>query len=65
MSLSRSRLACPLRSRATPSRLQAVAAWWALLRAEDGAVIDKEGVDAIVGDLAVLVGSARWQNQGV
>ncbi|GAA2656881.1 MULTISPECIES: hypothetical protein [Streptomyces] len=47
------------------ARLRGVAASWAQLRAEDGEVIDTEVADAIVGDLAALVSSARRQNQGV
>ncbi|MGW1638452.1 hypothetical protein [Streptomyces lavendulae] len=47
------------------SRLRDVAASWAQLHAEDGEVIDAKIADAIVGDLAALVSSARRQNQGV
>ncbi|MET4648325.1 hypothetical protein ABID95_008099 [Streptomyces atratus] len=47
------------------SRLRDVAAAWAQLRAEDGEPIDTEITDAIVSDLAGLVGSARRQNQSV
>ncbi|MFD8970671.1 hypothetical protein ACFV0C_37755 [Streptomyces sp. NPDC059568] len=47
------------------SKLRDVAASWAQLRAEDGEVIDMEIADAIVGDLAALVSSARRQNHGV
>ncbi|MFC9948963.1 MULTISPECIES: hypothetical protein [Streptomyces] len=50
---------------ATHSRLSDVAASWTQLRAEDGEVIDTEIADAIVGDLAALVSSARRQNQSV
>ncbi|XIE81333.1 hypothetical protein AB6O49_32645 [Streptomyces sp. SBR177] len=50
---------------ATHSRLRDVATSWAQLRAEDGEVIDAEIADAIVGDLAALVSSARRQNQSV
>ncbi|MFE7961417.1 hypothetical protein [Streptomyces sp. NPDC057413] len=50
---------------ATHSRLRDVAASWAQLRAEDSEVIDAEIADAIVGDLAALVSSARRQKQGV
>ncbi|MET8403629.1 hypothetical protein [Streptomyces sp900116325] len=41
------------------SRLRDVAASWVQLRAEDGEIIDTEIADAIVGDLATLVTSAR------
>ncbi|MFD3665750.1 hypothetical protein ACFWVF_34960 [Streptomyces sp. NPDC058659] len=47
------------------SRLRDIAASWAQLRAEDGEVFDTEIADAIVGDLAALVSSARRQGQGV
>lgn len=47
------------------ARLRDVAASWTRLRAEDGEVIGTEIADAIVGDLAALVSSARRQNQGV
>jgi hypothetical protein len=47
------------------SRLRDVAISWAQLRAEDDEVIDTETADAIVGDLAALVSSARRQAQGV
>lgn len=50
---------------ATHSRLSDVASSWTQLRAEDGEVIDTEIADAIVGDLAALVSSARCQNQSV
>ncbi|MEU6708150.1 hypothetical protein [Streptomyces wuyuanensis] len=50
---------------ATHSRLRNVAASWAHLRAEDGESIDTEIAEAILGDLAALVGSARHQNQSV
>ncbi|WP_189867396.1 hypothetical protein [Streptomyces poonensis] len=50
---------------AAHSRLSDVAASWTRLRAEDGEVIDAEIADAIVGDLAALVSSARRQNQSV
>ncbi|MBM7439335.1 hypothetical protein [Streptomyces sp. HB132] len=50
---------------ATHSRLSDVASSWAQLRAEDGEAIDAEIADAIVGDLAALVSSARHQKQGV
>ncbi|QDN74987.1 hypothetical protein FNV64_04370 [Streptomyces sp. S1A1-7] len=45
--------------------LSDVAASWTELRAEDGEVIDTEIAEAIVGDLAALVSSARRQNQSV
>ncbi|MBB4987145.1 hypothetical protein [Streptomyces nymphaeiformis] len=47
------------------ARLRDVAASWIQLRAEDGEVIDTQIADAIVGDLAALVSSARRQNQSV
>ncbi|MER7812877.1 hypothetical protein [Streptomyces sp900116325] len=47
------------------SRLRDVAASWVQLRAEDGEIIDTEIADAIVGDLAALVTSARRWSQGV
>ncbi|MGW9453396.1 hypothetical protein [Streptomyces sp. NPDC055632] len=47
------------------SRLRDVAASWAQLRAEDGEAIDTEIAEAIVGDLAGLVSSARRHDQGV
>ncbi|MFE5947121.1 hypothetical protein [Streptomyces sp. NPDC056480] len=50
---------------ATPSRLSDVSASWTQLRAEDGEVIDTEIAEAIVGELAALVTSARRQNQSV
>ncbi|MFJ3794642.1 hypothetical protein [Kitasatospora sp. NPDC090091] len=50
---------------AGPSRLRDVAASWAQQRAQDGEVIDTEIAEAIVGDLAGLVSSARHQDQGV
>ncbi|MFE3527069.1 hypothetical protein ACFXOD_36980 [Streptomyces sp. NPDC059161] len=50
---------------AEQARLRDVAASWTLLRAEDGEVIGTEIADAIVGDLAALVSSARRRNQGV
>lgn len=50
---------------ATHSRLSDVASSWTQLRAEDGEVIDTEIADAIVGDLAALVSSARCQNPSV
>ncbi|MEW2255537.1 hypothetical protein [Streptomyces sp. NPDC047869] len=47
------------------SRLRDVAVSWAQRRAEDGEVIDAEIADAIVGDVAALVSSARRQSQNV
>ncbi|MFJ8364445.1 hypothetical protein [Streptomyces sp. NPDC093984] len=47
------------------SRLRDVAASWAQPRAEGGEVIDAEIADAIVGDLAALVSSARRRSQNV
>ncbi|MFI0990839.1 hypothetical protein, partial [Streptomyces exfoliatus] len=47
------------------ARLRDVAASWTRLRAEDGEVIGTEIADAIVGDLAAFVSSARRQNQSV
>ncbi|HEY9331413.1 MAG TPA: hypothetical protein VIS09_24755 [Streptomyces sp.] len=47
------------------TRLRDVAASWTRLRAEDGEIIGTEIADAIVGDLAALVSSARRENQGV
>ncbi|WP_030554919.1 hypothetical protein [Streptomyces exfoliatus] len=52
-------------SDATHSRLSDLAASWTQLRAEDGEVIGAEIADAIVGDLAALISSARRQSQGV
>ncbi|MFI8294169.1 hypothetical protein ACIGBL_34155 [Streptomyces sp. NPDC085614] len=43
--------------------LRDVALSWIRLRAEDGEVIGTQIADAIVGDLAALVSSARLQNQ--
>ncbi|MFE5614374.1 hypothetical protein ACFQ69_17335 [Streptomyces sp. NPDC056470] len=42
-----------------------IAASWAQLRAEDGEVVDAEIADAILGNPAALVTSARRQNQSV
>ncbi|MEU3606423.1 hypothetical protein AB0E83_13350 [Streptomyces sp. NPDC035033] len=50
---------------AGPSRLRDVAVAWAQLRAEDGEVVDTEIAEAILGDLAGLVSSARRHGQGV
>ncbi|MER7175507.1 hypothetical protein [Streptomyces mesophilus] len=50
---------------ATHSRLSDVASSWTQLRAEEGEVIPTEIAEAIVGDLAALVSSARRQNQSV
>ncbi|MEV2255201.1 hypothetical protein AB0I94_32275 [Streptomyces sp. NPDC050147] len=50
---------------ATHSRLSDVAASWTQLRAEDDEVISTEIADAIVGDLAALVSSARREDQSV
>lgn len=50
---------------AEPSRLRDVAASWSQLRAEDGEVVDTEIAEAIMGDLAGLVSSARLHDQGV
>ncbi|MFJ9580445.1 hypothetical protein ACIRQF_29160 [Streptomyces sp. NPDC101191] len=50
---------------ATHARLSDVAASWIRLRAEDGEVIGTEIADAIVGDLAALVSTARRQGQSV
>ncbi|MFB8026351.1 hypothetical protein ACFQ6U_04820 [Streptomyces sp. NPDC056465] len=50
---------------ATPSSLSVVVASWTQLRAEDAEIIDTEIADAIVGDLAALVSSARRRNQSV
>ncbi|MEU6845569.1 hypothetical protein ABZ930_27205 [Streptomyces sp. NPDC046716] len=47
------------------ARLRDVAASWSRLRSEDGEAIDTEIAEAIVGDLAALVSSARRQSQGV
>ncbi|MFC9269622.1 hypothetical protein ACFTXJ_17840 [Streptomyces zhihengii] len=47
------------------ARLRDVAASWTRLRAQDGEVIGTEIAEAIVGDLAALVSSARCQNQSV
>ncbi|MGW8995022.1 hypothetical protein ACWGRF_34515 [Streptomyces zhihengii] len=47
------------------ARLRDVAASWTRLRAQDGEVIGTEIAEAIVGDLAALVSSARRQNQSV
>ncbi|MFD8014482.1 hypothetical protein [Streptomyces sp. NPDC058955] len=47
------------------ARLSDIAASWTRLRAEDGEDIDTEIAEAIVGDLAALVRSARCQNQSV
>ncbi|MFH8803834.1 hypothetical protein ACH4F6_30245 [Streptomyces sp. NPDC017936] len=47
------------------ARLRDVAASWIRLRAEDGEVIGTKIADAIMGDLAAPVSSARRQNQGV
>ncbi len=45
--------------------LRDIAASWAQLRAEDGEAIDAEIAEAIVGELAGLVSSARRQDHGV
>ncbi|MFE7618067.1 hypothetical protein [Streptomyces sp. NPDC057496] len=50
---------------AGPSGLRAVAAAWVARRAEDGETIDVEVAEAILGDLADLVGGARRRGQGV
>ncbi|MGW3559301.1 hypothetical protein ACWDNT_18330 [Streptomyces sp. NPDC000963] len=50
---------------AGPVRLRDAAASWNRLRAGDGEVISTEIADAIVGDPAALVSSARGQNQSV
>ncbi|MEV6676796.1 hypothetical protein AB0N09_07980 [Streptomyces erythrochromogenes] len=50
---------------AEPARLRDVASSWTRLRAEEGEVIGTEIADAIVGDLAALVSSARRRNQSV
>ncbi|KUL69601.1 MULTISPECIES: hypothetical protein [unclassified Streptomyces] len=47
------------------SRLRDIAASWAQLRAEDGEAIDTEIAQAIVGELAGLVSTARRQDHGV
>ncbi|MCF3133640.1 hypothetical protein [Streptomyces olivochromogenes] len=47
------------------SELKDAAVSWAAQRAEDGEVIDTEIAEAILSDLAALVGSARRQGQGV
>ncbi|GAB2921716.1 hypothetical protein [Streptomyces heilongjiangensis] len=47
------------------ARTRDVAASWTRLRAEDGVFIGTEIADAMVGDLAALVSSARRQNQSV
>ncbi|MGW8952288.1 hypothetical protein [Streptomyces sp. NPDC055709] len=46
-------------------RLRDLAASWVQLLAEEGEIIDTEIADAIMGDLAALVSSARRQRQGV
>ncbi|MGW1762338.1 hypothetical protein [Streptomyces mirabilis] len=46
-------------------RLRDAAASWAAQRGQDGEVIDTAIADAIVGDLAVLVSSARRRSHGV
>ncbi|MFB8117354.1 hypothetical protein ACFC51_15815 [Streptomyces sp. NPDC055962] len=45
--------------------MSVVAASWTQLRAEDAEIIDTEIADAIVGDPAALVSSARRRNQSV
>ncbi|MGW7383354.1 hypothetical protein [Streptomyces sp. NPDC054794] len=47
------------------SELKDAAVSWVAQRAEDGEVIDTEIAEAILSDLAALVGSARRQGQGV
>ncbi|MGQ4727929.1 MULTISPECIES: hypothetical protein [Streptomyces] len=47
------------------STLRDAADAWARLRAEEGEIIDGEIADAIMSDVAALVGSARRQGQGV